>query len=100
MQSEHTLNFSYVSKKSINLIISIFVLFVLIVGMGFRVEAQVPDPNTKTDVIIVGAGLSGLTTAYNLKKAGMTFKILELTPRVGGRARTAKYDDGVIVEAG
>ncbi|MBL7716282.1 MAG: FAD-dependent oxidoreductase [Bdellovibrionales bacterium] len=45
-----------------------------------------------TDVVIVGAGLSGLAAAYELKKAGLKYHILELTPRVGGRVRTVKYD--------
>lgn len=52
-----------------------------------------------TDVIIVGGGLSGLITAYKLKKAGLSCKVLEISPRVGGRARTAKYQD-TIVETG
>ena len=52
------------------------------------------------DVIIVGAGLSGLTTAYNLKKAGISFRVLELTPRVGGRARTGSYPDKNSAEVG
>jgi monoamine oxidase len=89
-----------VSEKKFQFLISLFIFFILFTGMTFRVQAQLPDPNKKTDVIIVGAGLSGLTTAYKLKKAGMTYTILELTPRVGGRARTAKYPDGVEVEAG
>jgi monoamine oxidase len=29
------------------------------------------------DVIIIGAGLSGLSTAFQLKKAGISLKILE-----------------------
>jgi len=43
--------------------------------------------------IIVGAGLSGLTTAYQLEKAGETdFVILESRDRVGGRIHT---NDGI-----
>jgi monoamine oxidase len=52
------------------------------------------------DVLIVGAGLAGLTTAYNLKKAGISFRVLELTPRVGGRARTGSYPDKNQAEVG
>lgn len=40
------------------------------------------------DVIIIGAGLSGLSTAYQLKKAGINFKILEAQSRLGGRIET------------
>lgn len=49
-------------------------------------------PPKSTDVVIVGAGLSGLAAAYELKKAGLKYHILELTPRVGGRVRTVKYE--------
>jgi len=40
------------------------------------------------DVIIIGAGLSGLSTAYQLKKAGINFKILEAQSKLGGRIET------------
>jgi monoamine oxidase len=40
------------------------------------------------DVIIIGAGLSGLATAYQLKKAGTSFKVLEAQNRIGGRIQT------------
>lgn len=52
------------------------------------------------DVVIVGGGLSGLTTAYELKKAGITYRVLEATPRVGGRARTGSYPDKHQAEVG
>jgi monoamine oxidase len=39
-------------------------------------------------VIIIGAGLSGLVTAYRLIKAGIPFKILEAKERIGGRIVT------------
>ena len=53
-------------------------------------------PPASTDVVIIGAGLSGLATAYGLKKAGIPYHILELTPRIGGRVRTISYkmEDG------
>lgn len=49
-----------------------------------------------SDVIIVGGGLSGLTTAYKLKKAGISYRVLEISPRIGGRAKTAKYSDSIV----
>jgi len=36
------------------------------------------------DVVILGAGITGLTTAHHLKKRGLTFSILERSDRVGG----------------
>src|SRR4051812_1352436 len=44
-----------------------------------------------TDVVIIGAGLSGLAAAYELKQARIPYHILELAPRVGGRVRTVVY---------
>ena len=52
------------------------------------------------DVLIVGGGLSGLSTAYQLKKAGISYKVLELAPRVGGRVRTGRYPEGSRAEVG
>jgi monoamine oxidase len=100
MQSVQSISLKQLSEKAFTLLISLCISFIFLSGLSLKAQAQALDPAGKSDVIIVGAGLSGLTTAYKLKKAGLTYKILELTPRVGGRARTAKYDDGVIVEAG
>jgi len=51
-------------------------------------------------VIIIGAGLSGLLTAYLLKKEGIPFKILEARSRVGGRIHTLNGTDKAAVEMG
>lgn len=40
------------------------------------------------DVIIVGAGMAGLTAGKNLLHAGRSFVILEATDRIGGRGHT------------
>ncbi len=39
----------------------------------------------QTDVLIVGGGLSGLHTAYELNNLGIDFKLLEARNRLGGR---------------
>ena len=51
-------------------------------------------------IIIVGAGLSGLLTAYLLKKEGIPFKILEARNRVGGRINTVYRTNEAPVEMG
>ena len=51
-------------------------------------------------ILIIGAGLSGLLTAYRLKSAGIPFKILEARSRIGGRIITIKDDSGASVEMG
>ena len=49
--------------------------------------------NPKT-VIIVGAGMAGLSAAYELTKVGHNVKILEMQTRVGGRVKTVGEKDG------
>ena len=39
-------------------------------------------------VIVIGAGLAGLTTAYELRKLGYTVDVLEARGRTGGRCFT------------
>ncbi|MDQ2869990.1 MAG: NAD(P)/FAD-dependent oxidoreductase [Acidobacteriota bacterium] len=47
-----------------------------------------------TRVVVIGAGPSGLTAAYELTKAGVPVTVLERDPeRVGGLARTERYKD-------
>ena len=43
-----------------------------------------------TRVIILGAGVAGLASAYELRKLGYECEILEARPRIGGRAFTVR----------
>ncbi|MFH1005459.1 MAG: protoporphyrinogen oxidase [Bacteroidota bacterium] len=52
-----------------------------------------------TDIVILGAGLTGLTIAYYLNKAKKNFIILEQKERVGGVINTVN-DSGFIYEEG
>ncbi|MEI7994741.1 MAG: NAD(P)/FAD-dependent oxidoreductase [Methylococcaceae bacterium] len=72
-------------------------LFILL--LGWRAGGLYADDNI-ADVLIVGAGLSGLSSAYYLKKAGKTAVILEMSPHIGGRIRTASYADNAQAEIG
>jgi len=51
------------------------------------------------DVVVVGAGISGLTTAYWLARAGLRVAVLEASERIGG-AITTKIDGDWIFELG
>ncbi|MCC5614366.1 FAD-dependent oxidoreductase [Nostoc sp. CHAB 5836] len=53
-------------------------------------------------VLVVGAGIAGLTAAYRLRQAGVTVDIIEARNRVGGRIRSLANTagTGVTVELG
>jgi monoamine oxidase len=66
-------------------------------------------------VLVLGAGLAGLTVAYELGKVGYDCRVLEARPRPGGRvftvrrgtvseedgpSQTAAFDDGLYFNAG
>lgn len=56
------------------------------------------DPGTKT-VVVIGAGISGLTAASTLKTKGFNIIVLESQDKVGGRLRTDRslgipFDEG------
>jgi monoamine oxidase len=58
-----------------------------IVGLAPR-AARTPPSNAR--VVIVGAGLAGLTCAYRLKRDGVAATIHEASSRVGGRCFTRR----------
>lgn len=51
------------------------------------------------DYIVIGAGLSGLATAYYLKQAGFSVQVLEANSSVGGRIQT-QSNEGWQVDVG
>jgi monoamine oxidase len=53
-------------------------------------------------VVILGAGLAGLSAAYELDRAGYDVTVLEARTRPGGRVHTLRepFSDGLYAEAG
>lgn len=54
------------------------------------------------DVIVIGAGMAGLTSASVLSKAGLSVLVLEARDYIGGRVRSGVLDDdtGTVVDLG
>jgi monoamine oxidase len=53
-----------------------------------------------TDVVVVGAGLAGLTAARRLRAKGVRVVVLEARPRVGGRTLSYELHDGRVLDVG
>jgi phytoene dehydrogenase-like protein len=57
------------------------------------------NKGSETDILIVGAGLSGLCAAIHLRRMGYRVRILEAEDRVGGRVKTDEYQ-GYLMDRG
>lgn len=57
-------------------------------------------PRAKAQVVIIGAGFSGLAAAYKLHQKGISFIILESRKRIGGRVFSHNINDNLVVELG
>ncbi|MEZ4445788.1 MAG: FAD/NAD(P)-binding protein [Polyangiaceae bacterium] len=56
------------------------------VGHRLRLPLPSPDgePPERAEVVVVGSGVSGLTAAWRLREAGLSARVLELEPFLGG----------------
>jgi len=54
----------------------------------------------RTDVVIVGAGFTGLSAALDLQRAGIDFLVLEARERVGGRVEARPNGLGELIDSG
>ncbi len=72
-------------------------------GLVFACSAEdsqpVPGDSVDTDVIVIGAGMAGLTAANALSTAGRAVTVLEARDRIGGRTYTVEAA-GVPVDMG
>lgn len=56
--------------------------------------------SSNPDVVIIGAGIAGITAARDLAKAGVSFTVVEARNRIGGRAYTESATFGVPYDHG
>src|SRR5215467_11873490 len=54
----------------------------------------------EADVVVVGAGLAGLTAGRQLQRAGYSVLVVEARDRVGGRVLSHTLAGGDVVDAG
>jgi len=62
-------------------------------------QPQAPSPSTIVDVAIVGGGIAGLATAYELARRGASFVVLERASRAGGVILSEEID-GFTIDGG
>jgi monoamine oxidase len=69
--------------------------------LGAAAAAPLAMRATRKHVVVVGAGLAGLSCARRLRQLGFQVTVLEARDRVGGRVLTFReFDDGRYAEAG
>lgn len=61
-----------------------------------ELERGSPAADPDTHVVVVGAGLAGLTTAKVLHEAGVRVTVLEARDRIGGRTHTAEVGEAQV----
>ncbi len=67
-----------------------------------RCASLAPTSRRGERVIVIGAGIAGLSCAYRLRQAGIAVRVFEAQNRVGGRVSSLRghFDDGQVAELG
>ncbi len=61
---------------------------------------RIPRPTPDRPVIVVGAGMAGLTAAVALHEAGVPVRLFEASDGLGGRIRTDRHPAGFLIDRG
>jgi monoamine oxidase len=72
-------------------------------GDAYRHPGAISDHDVsgpRKRVCVIGAGMAGLTAAYELECCEHSVLVLEASNRPGGRVRTARFSDGTHAELG
>src|ERR1044072_9339203 len=73
----------------------------VVVPVWTSAQSGLGRTNAPRKVVILGAGLAGLSAGYELKKAGHDVTVLEAQERPGGRVLTLRtFDEGLYADAG
>lgn len=65
-----------------------------------NVAVKAPTNKDEPTILIIGAGLSGLTAAKELTQHGINVVLVEARDRIGGRINSIPLDNGLYVELG
>ncbi|WP_392351813.1 flavin monoamine oxidase family protein [Parasynechococcus sp.] len=69
-------------------------------AIGLQTSSRASSAPKSVDVVVVGAGLSGLMAARELRKQGLSVHILEARARTGGRMIRQTTRTGAVIDLG
>src|SRR5215471_15921212 len=69
-------------------------------GCSTKAAPPAPAPAAAARVVVIGGGLGGHVSAYELKKRGISATVLEAADVWGGRVATTYYPGGASAESG
>lgn len=81
-------NNSSINRRDFIFNLSQSALTLALMGRSSQLLAATQSNNKPTSVLVLGAGLSGLYSAYLLEKQGFKVTVLEARDRLGGRVYT------------